>query len=292
LPVNELRLMRPKPHEGSAEILGYKAKFLHWKVSQPKATLVCFHGWLDNAASFAPLAHELAEYEIIAWDFLGHGKSAHRHRGDRYHYIDLVSFIDAAVEKTKAAAEMVLVGHSMGAGAVALYAGSSGQKISKIVLIEGFAPMTANAGDAAKILTEGLRDFKKASLLPKPTYKNFDDLTKIRMRVNGLREDTAAVLVRRAAQKIKAGYTWRADFRLRAPSLVRLTIEQVENILASVKAEVLVILADKGMPQLRAFAAKNKNIFLKGRIEILAGHHHLHMDAAATVASSIRKFLA
>lgn len=277
--------------EHKALILGYSAHALHFPKKKPKATLVCFHGWLDNAASFVPLAEELADFEIFAWDFIGHGKSAHRHTGDRYHYIDLVSFIDDALEKTPAEAEVMLLGHSMGAGAVALYAGALGQNLRKTILIEGFAPMTAEPKDAARILAEGVREFKKAAGLPKPIYKSIHDLVKIRMRINGLALDTALPLVKRAAQKVKAGYTWRADFRLRAPSLVRMTHAQVENIVGSIVSETLIILGEKGMPALRKAITSDNKLFKGARVEILPGHHHLHMDNAAEVARLIKKFL-
>jgi len=40
--------------------------------------VLALHGWLDNAASFIPLAQHLNETNLIALDFPGHGKSEHR----------------------------------------------------------------------------------------------------------------------------------------------------------------------------------------------------------------------
>lgn len=279
-----------KAREKTARLLGYRTQYLHYSCRQPRATLVCFHGWLDNAASFTPLAEVLADFEIYAWDFLGHGKSEHRHAGERYHYVDLVPFIDAALAEVHAE-NKVLVGHSMGAGACALYAGAAGKNIRKLVLIEGFAPMTAEPEDAAKILAEGMHDFKKAQSLPKPHYDNFSDAVKVRMRINSLSEETAIPLVKRASLKTKDGYTWRADFRLRAPSLLRMTGPQVKNILSQIQAPTLVILGDKGMPQLRTAAEKKADFFPHAEVQLLPGHHHLHMDNAAAVAGVIEKFI-
>ena len=102
-----------KKVECRAELLGYKTTYLHFPAKHAKGTLVCFHGWLDNAASFVPLAESLPDYEFFAWDFLGHGKSAHKHLGDRYHYIDLIPFIDAALFHL-GKDNIILTGHSMG----------------------------------------------------------------------------------------------------------------------------------------------------------------------------------
>lgn len=279
-----------KPHEKSATILGYRTRYLHYTCAHPRATLICFHGWLDNAASFTTLANALKDCEIYAWDFLGHGKSEHKHAGERYHYIDLVPFIDGAWQSVEAP-HKVLVGHSMGAGACALYAGAAGHSVKKLALIEGFSPMTAEPEDAAKILAEGVKEFKKAQLLPKPDYKSIADAVKIRMRVNGLSEKAALPLVKRAITRTKTGITWRADFRLRAPSLLRMTQAQVKNILQSIEAQTLVILGDKGMPELKKAAETYGGWIKQATIETLPGHHHLHMESASGVAGRIAEFL-
>lgn len=279
-----------RPREKSISILGYRARYLHYACAHPRATLVCFHGWLDNAASFTTLANALTDCEIYAWDFLGHGKSAHKHAGERYHYIDLVPFIDAAWQSVEAP-HKVLVGHSMGAGACALYAGAAGSHVKKLVLIEGFSPMTAEPEEAAKILAEGVKEFKKAQLLPKPDYKSIADAVKIRMRVNGLSEEAALPLVQRAIMRTKTGITWRADFRLRAPSLMRMTQAQVKNILQAIEAHTLVILGDKGMPELKKAAESYKGYIRHATLETLPGHHHLHMETSSGVAERIAGLL-
>ncbi|GAB4431721.1 MAG: alpha/beta fold hydrolase [Turneriella sp.] len=281
---------RRKKKEGVARILGYKASYLHFAAKNPAATLVCFHGWLDNAASFVPLAEALPDYEIFAWDFLGHGKSAHKHRGERYHYIDLVPFIEAALRHVDRR-DVVLVGHSMGAGASALYAGAIGERLRALIAIEGLSPITAEPAEAPKILAEGVREFQKAQSLPKPVYASLDDALKIRMRVNGLSRKAALPLVKRGLQKVARGLTWRADFRLRAPSLMRMGPQQVKSLLAGIRVPALLVLGEQGMAELTRIAEADADIGKIFRIVNLPGHHHLHMDHAVQVAAVIREFL-
>ena len=52
--------------------------------------VLALHGWLDNAASFAPLAPYLIDdnTSLIALEFAGHGRSAHRPLGAGYHFTD------------------------------------------------------------------------------------------------------------------------------------------------------------------------------------------------------------
>lgn len=272
-------------------ILGYRARYLHFPVRKAKGVLACFHGWLDNAGSFIPLAEHLPEYEIFAWDFLGHGKSAHKHAGERYHYIDLIPFIAAALQHIDRK-EMVLVGHSMGAGAAALYTGAIGDRVKALIVLEGLSPITAEADEAAQVLAEGVHAFSKAQALPKPVYASFEEALKIRMRVNHLSRTAATPLVQRAIKKVPGGVTWRADFRLRAPSLVRMTRAQVKSILTAIKVPALLILGEDGMVELTRVAESDAALKKIFQIVRLPGGHHLHLESAPQVAAAMQKFLA
>ncbi len=48
--------------------------------------VLALHGWLDNAASFVPLAAQLADIDLVAPDLPGHGHSAHLPAGADYSF--------------------------------------------------------------------------------------------------------------------------------------------------------------------------------------------------------------
>lgn len=283
-------LQKRRAEEKNAKLLGYKTSYLHFRNRQARGVMVCFHGWLDNAGSFIPLAQALPELEIFAWDFPGHGKSAHRHPGERYHYIDLVPFIEAAVRHI-AVPEVLLCGHSMGASASALYAGALGERIKALLLIEGLSPIVSEPEEAAQILANGVRGFYWAQSLAKPVYRSLEDAIRVRMRANGLSRESLLPLVKRAVKRVPGGITWRADFRLRAPPLLRLGYDQVKNILLGIRVPALLILGQDGMPQLTEAVRKEKKLRKKLEIALLPGNHHLHLQYPDAVAGSIRQFL-
>ena len=48
--------------------------------------VIALHGWLDNAATFVPLAAHLDGIELVAPDLPGHGRSAHLAPGADYSF--------------------------------------------------------------------------------------------------------------------------------------------------------------------------------------------------------------
>lgn len=83
--------------------------------------VLALHGWLDNAASFVPLAPHLSALQLVAIDLPGHGHSAHLPAGASYttaaaicHVLDVADALGWD--------RFSLLGHSMGAGIASLTA--------------------------------------------------------------------------------------------------------------------------------------------------------------------------
>ena len=96
--------------------------------------VLALHGWLDNAASFVPLAPHLASLQLVAIDLPGHGHSAHLPAGASYttaaaicHVLDVADALGWD--------RFSLLGHSMGAGIASLTASVS-DRVERLVAIE------------------------------------------------------------------------------------------------------------------------------------------------------------
>ncbi|SFN02215.1 alpha/beta fold hydrolase [Dokdonella immobilis] len=103
--------------------------------------ILAVHGWLDNAASFDRLAPLLPGRRVIALDLAGHGRSDHRPSGSWYPYVD---FLDDLGEVVRGFGwpTVDLLGHSLGATLVSLFAALCPERVGRLLLIEGLGPLT------------------------------------------------------------------------------------------------------------------------------------------------------
>ncbi|MGH8592167.1 MAG: alpha/beta fold hydrolase, partial [Gammaproteobacteria bacterium] len=115
--------------------------------SEQGAPLIALHGWVDNAASFDPVAPYLDEFDLVALDLAGHGLSDHRPKGVHYHLVDHVRDV-CAVAHTLGWPQFALVGHSLGAAIAVLLAGALPKRVTRLVLIEGLGPLAAEPDES------------------------------------------------------------------------------------------------------------------------------------------------
>lgn len=104
-----------------------------------------------------------------------------------------------------------------------------------------------------------------------------------------LSRSAAQTLVARGLREVDGGYTWRSDPRLRLPSRLRLTEEQVLAFLRAIRCPVLLVRGSDGFP----FAPKPMSArvdALRDSIMVeLPGGHHLHLDTPEPVAAALRE---
>ena len=93
----------PTPIERRFRAYGQELAGLQWPgEGEP---VLALHGWLDNAASFQPLAEPLG-HPLVALDFAGHGHSEHRprHQATPVSYTHLPSPRDYAASRMPSSA--------------------------------------------------------------------------------------------------------------------------------------------------------------------------------------------
>lgn len=103
----------------------------------PDAPLVVLaHGWMDVGATFGPVAQALLPgLQVLAPDWRGFGRTQWAPAG--YWFQDYVADLDQLVEQISPRGPVDLVGHSMGAQIVSLYAGLRPQRVRRLAILDG-----------------------------------------------------------------------------------------------------------------------------------------------------------
>jgi pimeloyl-ACP methyl ester carboxylesterase len=127
----------PHPAHRNVVANGLRHHLLEWDGGGP-TTLLCLHGFLDLAWSFAPVAPALAAagYHVVAPDMRGHGDTDRIGAGGYYYFMDYLHDVADLVDAV-ARDRLALLGHSMGGGIAALYAGAFPERPERLVVMEG-----------------------------------------------------------------------------------------------------------------------------------------------------------
>ncbi len=251
--------------------------------------VLALHGWLDNAASFIPMAPFLAEHQIVAIDFMGHGGSEHIPNGYDYGFVDwLHDALD--VLDVLGWQQAHLLGHSLGGAIASALAAGAPERILSITSIEALGPPPWQGDDAAERLQKAVAGRRKSVSSPR-LITDIDTAVRARLQVTDKLESSARLLVERNLKQVEGGYQWRSDPRLMWPSHVRSEEATVRNWLSSIECSTLVIAADPAPFYFATELREQRFACLKhGEMHVISGTHHVHMDKPAEVAAMINTF--
>lgn len=257
--------------------------------------VLALHGWLDNAASFLPLAPYLRGLDLVVPDLPGHGHSVHLPPGTDYGFpLALNTLLDVA--DALGWESFGLLGHSMGAGLASLLAAACPQRIERLAVIE----MLGALAEAPERTAARMREAIAHRLRPGRGLRVFPDIdTAVRARLQservpgtGLQEVQVRLLVERGLRAVDGGFVWCSDPRLVQPTLIRMTQAQIDDVLRAIECPTLALFADPAQPYLPDDERRRRVALLpQGRMAVLPGGHHLHMQQPEAVAQVLGEFL-
>ncbi|MDY0020865.1 alpha/beta fold hydrolase [Arenimonas caeni] len=253
--------------------------------------LLCLHGWLDNAASFLPLAPHLAGFDWVALDLPGHGASDHRPPGCDYAFADwLHDGLDALDALGWEQAD--LLGHSMGGAIASFIAAAVPARVRRLALVEALGPVAGDPEKAGERLREAVRARRARAGRPPRLIPDVDTAVAARLAVTRMAPEAAALIVRRNLREVPGGFAWRSDPRLTLPGHLRMDEAAVQAVLRGIEAPVLVVAADPAPPYFTpGVRAARLACLREARLAVLAGGHHLHMEQPGVVAPLLLDFL-
>ena len=240
--------------------------------------VLALHGWLDNSSSFYALAPRLHNLHIVALDMAGHGQSAHRPGQMAYTPWDDINDV-LAVADYLGWERFALLGHSRGAIIGTLAAGAFPERFIALGLVEGLLPEPAKPQDAPKQLAAAITGLRAQQQKTPSVYPDLTIAIKARERgMFPLSNAAASALTLRGVVSKADGYSWSTDPRLLAPSVIKLSAEQLGSFVNAVSAPVKLLLAEDGLPKLYANYLHEVKQFSHIDFEVLSGGHHLHME--------------
>ena len=135
--------------------------------------VLALHGWLDNAASFVPLAPLLQGIELVAPDLPGHGRSVHLPQGADYSFAGAVnSVLDIA--DALGWERFALLGHSMGAGIGSLVAAACPQRVERFVAIEALGALAETPERTVTRLRDAIAAMRNVARKPLRVFPDID----------------------------------------------------------------------------------------------------------------------
>lgn len=282
----------PMPKELRFTINGIDFAAQEWGTNG-KLPVLALHGWLDNSASFNKIAPHLKNLHLVALDLAGHGQSGPRPGQAAYTFWDDINDIFAVADHL-GWQRFALLGHSRGAIIGTLAAGTFPERFIGLGLVEGVLPEPAPPQEAPLQLAsaiEGLRALrhKKPSI-----YPDLEIAIKARERgIFPLSYEAAKALTLRGVVSKQEGFSWSTDPRLMAPSVLKMSREQLAAFLARVDAPVKLLLANEGLPKLYENYMHEVQQFPQLDYELLDGGHHLHMEQqSGLIAEKLNFFFA
>lgn len=240
------------------EVRGIRLHTLQWgEPNKPK--LFMFHGWMDVGASFQFIVDQLSnDWHVIAPDWRGFGKSdwpVAEGRARSYWFADYLADLDCLLDELSPNEPVRLVGHSMGANLVMLYAGIRPERVQSVVNIEGFGLPDSKAASAPVKYRKWLDALKQRDGL-RP-YGGVEEVAK-RLQKNNYRleADKALFLANHwGAEQADGSWAILGDPAHKIPSPIPYRLAEAQAIWAQIEAPVLHIEAKQTEAALWMFPA-------------------------------------
>ena len=281
-----------KPQALTLSSAGLQVAALHWPApGRPRVLAV--HGWLDNAASFIPMASAMAgQLDLVAIDLPGHGHSDHRGAAASYPMVDWIEVVEHCADALEWT-QFALLGHSLGGAVCSFYAAARPDRVNRLALIEALGPLSAPAEKSLELLRKGIEGRFSVQTKRLRLFADIAEAARARESANDLSPEAARLIAERGLRAADGGYTWRSDPRLTTVTPHRFTEPQVLSILSGIGCPVRLVLADPPSDVIGMVAMQGR-LAAVPQTEVLRipGHHHVHMESPAELAAAFGDWLA
>jgi pimeloyl-ACP methyl ester carboxylesterase len=256
-----------------------------------KPPLLLLHGFMDHAHAWDFTAEALVDdYFCVALDFRGFGDSAWDPSGAYafpLYQLDVTALVDAL-----GLTQTAVAGHSMGGNVAAQWAGVFPERVSKLILVEGFGPPEREPDEFPARMARWVRGILGAEAShPRVFAKPEDAAARLQETHARLTDERALYLARHAVRKKDDGYVWKFDPAHRLPNPHPYLFEEYAHYLRRIQASVLAIHGSEGPVSIEAMGNRYAHIPHLGTHVIENAGHAVHIEQPLRLAETMRSFL-
>lgn len=265
--------------------------------------VLCLHGWADNCGTFNTLIPLLPQdYQYVAVDMAGHGLSSHRAPGVFYSFPAYVADIRRVVDALQWK-KFSIIGHSMGGNVAGMFSALYPEMVESVVLLDSYGFLPTDPKELPRVMMQGIDDMlhfeKKKEEMKERVYTHEKAKQRLMAANPTLSEQSACILLERGLAEVDGGMIFTRDFRINLKNIVRVSLEQCQELQSRIQAKVLMVLAEDGFEKM--FAEPEQKKFTstliqgykdrEGIVMTVPGDHHVHLNNPERVASFICDFL-
>ena len=281
--------MDPRNHFISANRLRHH--LVEWGETGPVVLLL--HGFLEHAHAWDFVAPSLADagYHVLALDWRGHGDSDWVGPGGYYHFADYAADLAFLIRELGGTAS--LVGHSMGASAALLYAGTEPERIQALALVEGLGPPGSGFDEAPGRFAGWIADLEKLSTRRRRREPSLEAARqRLRERYPRVPEPALRVMADWGTREEGGERVWKFDPLHQTRSPQPYYVEQASGFWGRISCPVLYVEGARSPWRLPAEEVARRLGILRGRrVTIEGSGHHPHLEQPEELSRVLLDFL-
>ena len=283
--------MRPaRPLDRFVVANGLRHHLLEWGAGDRVVLLL--HGFLEHAHAWDRVAPRLAGagHHVLALDWRGHGDSEWIGAGGYYHFADYTA--DLAFLVRALGGRAALVGHSMGAGAALVYAGTEPERVTALVAVDSLGPPDTPPEAAPGRFAAWLGDLVRVGERGRLARAPGDVAARLRERFPRFSPEVARHMAGHGTRESDGTRVWKFDPLHQTTSPQPYYVAQAREFWRRIACPVLYVEGGESPFRLAEDDLEARLAALRARrVTIEGAGHHPHLERPERMAEVLIEFL-
>jgi pimeloyl-ACP methyl ester carboxylesterase len=263
---------------------------LEWGDGGPVVLLL--HGFLEHAHAWDLVAPRLAAagLHVFALDWRGHGDSEWIGRGGYYHFADYAADLAGLVRALGGRA--AIVGHSMGASAALVYAGTEPERVRGLVCVDALGPGDTPVETAPDRFAAWVAALERTEARTRRVLSLAEAEATLAERFPRFSPAVACLMAEHGTRAEGEGRVWKFDPLHQTPSPQPYYVAQARQFWRRIVCPVLYVEGAESPLRLDPTEVAERLAVLRARRATIANAgHHPHLEHPDVLADALRDFL-